>query len=74
MFDLRTEAEMRLHSEKTAKELALKKQREEIGQKADKKSDEKSDEKSDKKVDEKAAAADATTETHEAADAGEPVG
>ncbi|MES5823772.1 hypothetical protein [Streptomyces sp. RG80] len=28
MFDLRTEAEMRLHSEKTAKELALKKQRE----------------------------------------------
>ena len=29
MFDLRTEAEMRLHSEKTARELALKKQREE---------------------------------------------
>ncbi len=29
MFDLRTEAEMRLHSEKVAKELALKKQREE---------------------------------------------
>ncbi|MGW3117647.1 hypothetical protein ACWDBW_10935 [Streptomyces sp. NPDC001107] len=28
MFDLRTEAEMRLHSEKTARELALKKQRE----------------------------------------------
>ncbi|MGW2718827.1 hypothetical protein [Streptomyces sp. NPDC001492] len=31
VFDLRTEAEMRLHSEKTARELALKKQREEIG-------------------------------------------
>ena len=30
MFDLRTEAEMRLHSEQTARELALKKQREEI--------------------------------------------
>lgn len=29
VFDLRTEAEMRLFSEKTAKELALKKQREE---------------------------------------------
>jgi hypothetical protein len=29
VFDLRTEAEMRLHSEKTARELALKKQREE---------------------------------------------
>lgn len=29
MFDLRTEAEMRLHSDKMAKELALKKQREE---------------------------------------------
>ncbi|MGW2387642.1 hypothetical protein [Streptomyces sp. NPDC001658] len=28
MFDLRTEAEMRLHSEKLAKELALKKQHE----------------------------------------------
>ncbi|BBC29597.1 hypothetical protein SGFS_008910 [Streptomyces graminofaciens] len=28
MFDLRTEAEMRLHSEKTARELALQKQRE----------------------------------------------
>ncbi|WP_329219400.1 hypothetical protein OG352_22970 [Streptomyces sp. NBC_01485] len=28
MFDLRTEAEMRLHSERTARELALKKQRE----------------------------------------------
>ncbi|MFF4503525.1 hypothetical protein [Streptomyces sp. NPDC001401] len=27
MFDLRTEAEMRLHSERTARELALKKQR-----------------------------------------------
>ena len=31
MFDLKTEAEMRLHSEKTARELALKKQREEEG-------------------------------------------
>ena len=31
VFDLRTEAEMRLHSEKTARELALKKQREEEG-------------------------------------------
>jgi hypothetical protein len=30
VFDLRTEAEMRLHSEKTARELALKKQREEV--------------------------------------------
>jgi hypothetical protein len=29
VFDLRTEAEMRLFSEKTARELALKKQREE---------------------------------------------
>lgn len=29
MFDLRSEAEMRLHSEKLAKELALAKQREE---------------------------------------------
>ncbi|MBC9729430.1 hypothetical protein [Streptomyces sp. TRM68367] len=29
MFDLRKEAEMRLHSEKLAKELALAKQREE---------------------------------------------
>jgi len=29
VFDLRTEAEMRLHSEKTARELALKKQHEE---------------------------------------------
>lgn len=29
VFDLRTEAEMRLFSEKTAKELALKKRREE---------------------------------------------
>lgn len=29
MFDLRTEAEMRLHSDTMAKELALKKQREE---------------------------------------------
>ncbi|MCX5418779.1 hypothetical protein [Streptomyces sp. NBC_00078] len=26
MFDLRTEAEMRLHSERTARELALKKE------------------------------------------------
>ncbi|MEW2401609.1 hypothetical protein [Streptomyces sp. NPDC046862] len=70
VFDLRTEAEMRLHSEKTAKELALKKQREESGEKADKQTDKQTD----KKVDEKAAPADATTETHEAADAGEPVG
>ncbi|MDC0771904.1 hypothetical protein [Streptomyces sp. HD] len=29
VFDLRTEAEMRLFSEKTAKELAMKKQRDE---------------------------------------------
>lgn len=29
VFDLRTEAEMRLHSEKTARELALRKQIEE---------------------------------------------
>ncbi|NUP17855.1 MAG: hypothetical protein HOZ81_17535 [Streptomyces sp.] len=29
VFDLRTEAEMRLFSEKTARELAMKKQREE---------------------------------------------
>ena len=29
MYDLRAEAEMRLHSEKKAKELALKKRREE---------------------------------------------
>lgn len=32
MFDLRTEAEMRLHSEKTARELALRKRREESGE------------------------------------------
>jgi len=32
VFDLRTEAEMRLHSEKTARELALRKQREEGGE------------------------------------------
>ncbi|GAU71467.1 hypothetical protein SSP35_41_00110 [Streptomyces sp. NBRC 110611] len=30
MFDLRTEAEMRLYSEKLAKQLALKRHREEI--------------------------------------------
>ncbi|NEA98703.1 hypothetical protein [Streptomyces sp. SID13726] len=32
LFDLRTEAEMRLYSDKTAKELAVKKQREEVGE------------------------------------------
>jgi len=32
VFDLRTEAEMRLHSEKTARELALRKRREESGE------------------------------------------
>jgi hypothetical protein len=32
VFDLRTEAEMRLYSEKTAKELALKKQGEEAAE------------------------------------------
>jgi hypothetical protein len=34
VFDLRTEAEMRLHSEKLARELALKKQGEEGGEHA----------------------------------------
>lgn len=33
MFDLRTEAEMRLHSDETAKELALKKQKEDDARK-----------------------------------------
>ncbi|WP_407547526.1 hypothetical protein QOM21_00715 [Streptomyces sp. Pv4-95] len=32
MYDLRAEAEMRLHSEKTAKELALKKRREDASE------------------------------------------
>jgi hypothetical protein len=32
VFDLRTEAEMRLHSDKLARELALKKQLEESGE------------------------------------------
>jgi hypothetical protein len=32
VFDLRTEAEMRLFSEKTAKELAVKKQRDEVAE------------------------------------------
>ncbi|MEU5346978.1 MULTISPECIES: hypothetical protein [unclassified Streptomyces] len=35
MFDLRAEAEMRLHSDRTASELALKKQREEAGENND---------------------------------------
>lgn len=35
MFEHRTEAEMRLHSERTARELALKKQHEEDGENND---------------------------------------